>query len=82
MITEVVAEAQKSWIGEKGTSKVDWRSLFSAASDQTLQFYSPLKSNGKLMVAPPLKVFEEGEQEWRNAVVVQFVGRIPNFSLF
>ena len=59
---EVVVGAQKSWIGEEGTSKVDWRSLFSAASDQTLQFYSPLKSNGKLMVAPPLKVFEEGNK--------------------
>ena len=69
-------------MGDEGTSKVDWRSLFSAAPDQTLKFYSPLKSNGKTMVAPPREVFEEGEQEWRNAVVVQFVGRIPNFSLF
>ena len=35
-----------------------------------------------MVVSPPTEVFEEGELQWKNVVVVQFVGRIPNFSLF
>ena len=34
------------------------------------------------MVSLPKDVFEEGETIWQNAVVAQFIGRIPNFSLF
>ena len=70
---------------EKGSTSgkamaTDWRKLFTAAADQTLSFYPPKKSEGKLVV--PSEVFEEGELQWRNAVVVQFIGKIPNFSLF
>ena len=34
------------------------------------------------MISPPKDVFEESETIWQNAVVAQFIGRIPNFSLF
>ncbi|XVE67823.1 hypothetical protein DITRI_Ditri09bG0019400 [Diplodiscus trichospermus] len=60
----------------------NWRKLFSASADQSLNFFPPNVSNGKPYVSPPNEVFEEGELLWRNAVVVQFVRRIPNFSAF
>ena len=63
-------------------SATDWRKLFSPAGDQTLKFYPLEKSEGKLRVALPEEVIEEGEMLWKNAVVAQFVGRIPNFSMF
>lgn len=60
----------------------DWRKLFSASADQSLRFFPPQLTNGKSIVAPPLGVFEEGDLQWKNAIVAQFVGRIPNFSVF
>ena len=38
--------------------------------------------NGKVIVAPPAEIFEEGVDCWKNSVVAQFIGRAPNFSLF
>ena len=67
---------------EKESSLTDWRKLFSASTDQSLQFFPHRKSEGKLTVAPPAEVINEEEQLWKNAVVVQFVGRIPNFGAF
>ena len=60
----------------------DWRKLFPAAADQTLQFFPPQRSEGKVRVSPPAEILEEGELLWRNAVVVQLIGRIPNFGYF
>ena len=61
----------------------DWRMLFSAIADQAMHYYPPpMKLDGEMIVSPPFDVFEEGEQKWHNAIMVQFVGRIPNFSLF
>ena len=51
-------------------------------SNQSLQYFAPRRSKGKLIVAPPTEVINEGEQIWKNAIVVQFVGRIPNFGAF
>ena len=45
-------------------------------------FFPPKPTNGTSIVTPPSGVFEEGELLWKNAVVAQFVGRIPNFSVF
>ena len=59
-----------------------WRSLFTASSDQSMNYFPPQQLNGKMVVSPPKEVFEEGEELWKNAVVAQFIGRIPNFSLF
>ena len=60
----------------------DWRKLFAAASDQSLQFFPPKLHDGTVIVNPPTRIFEEGINCWKNAVVAQFIGRIPNFSLF
>ena len=60
----------------------DWRKLFSASANQSLRFFPPKPTNGTSIVTPPSGVFEEGELLWKNAVVAQFVGRIPNFSVF
>ena len=64
------------------TSATDWRKLFALVGDQALKFYSPKKSEGKIRVAHPEKVIDEGEMMWKNTVVAQFVGRIPNFNMF
>ena len=73
-------------VGEKGkkedVSSTDWRKFFNASADQTLKFFPPQPLNGKSIVVPLSEVFEEGEQKWKYAVVAQFVGRIPNFSVF
>ena len=50
------------------------------STDQTLSFLQPQSSNGRVQI--PSEILEEGELKWRNAVVAQFVGRIPNFSAF
>ena len=60
----------------------DWRKLFNASSDQTMSFFPPEVANGRIVVSPPAEIFEEGELCWRNAVVAQFIGRMPNFSYF
>ncbi|XVE88088.1 hypothetical protein DITRI_Ditri19aG0040500 [Diplodiscus trichospermus] len=65
---------------EEGTR--DWRKLFAVSPDQSMQFF-PLKSeNGKLIVALLDEIFEDGEELWKNTVVVQFVRQVPNFSSF
>ena len=60
----------------------DWRQLFSASPDQSLQYFPPSLENGQLLVQPPDDIFEEGINQWKNVVVVQFIGRIPNYSYF
>ena len=54
---------------EDGSTTTDWRKLFTASADQTLRFFPPQPLNGKSIVVPPKRVFEEGEQTWRYAVV-------------
>ena len=72
--------SERSLTNNNGAPTTDWRKLFSAAIDQTLNYYPPKRTEGKLIV--PSEVIEEGEQQWKNAVVVQFIGKIPNFSYF
>ena len=42
-------------------AQTDWRKLFAASADQTLRYFPPQKTKGKLHV--PAEVFEEGEQK-------------------
>lgn len=49
---------------------------------QSLLYYSPKILNGEPVVAPPQEAFEKGEHQWQNAVVVQVLGKAPNFSFF
>ena len=67
---------------ETRSKVVDWRNLFNAAEDHALQYFLPQTLEGRLVVAPPQNIFEEGESRWQNTVVAQFIGRVPNFSLF
>ena len=60
----------------------DWRKLFSAFVDQTLSFFPPKSSGSNVLVSLPADVYEEGELQWKNVVVAQFVGKISNFSVF
>ncbi|XVE88483.1 hypothetical protein DITRI_Ditri19aG0072900 [Diplodiscus trichospermus] len=59
----------------------DWRKLFARTPDQALQFFQPKIENGTAVVMPPSEIFE-GELYWKDAVVAQFIGHVPNFSLF
>ena len=82
---EIGSEESRGFVNgsEKGNGKAlvtNWRKLFIVAVDQTLSFYPPKKLEEKLVVSS--EVFEEGNLQWRNAVVVQFIGKIPNFRLF
>ena len=56
--------------------------MFPASLNQTLSYFPPQKENGKVVVMPPHEVFAEGEILWKNSVVAQFIGKVPNFSLF
>ena len=80
MIEEGQSSERSTNNNNNATPATDWRKLFSTAVDQTLNFYPPKRTNGKLIV--PSEVIAEGERQWRNAVVVQFIGKIPNFSFF
>ena len=61
---------------------IDWRKLFAASPDQSMQFYPPPVMNGQVLVSSPDDIFEEGIEYWKNAVIAQFIGRISNFSFF
>ncbi|XVF81254.1 hypothetical protein PTKIN_Ptkin15bG0141100 [Pterospermum kingtungense] len=65
-------------------SPLNFKKLFSSieSSDQSLQFFKPKTSDGKKIALPPAEVYAEGKQMWSHAVLAQFVGRAPNFSLF
>ena len=47
-----------------------------------MQFFPPRITNGRIIVEPLFEIFEEGIKCWKNAIVAQFIGRAPNFSLF
>ena len=65
-----------------GWKVADWRSLFFASLDQFLCYFPPQNLNCKIVVSSPNDVFKKGESQWKTFVVAQFIGRIPNFSLF
>ncbi|XVE70927.1 hypothetical protein DITRI_Ditri10aG0109000 [Diplodiscus trichospermus] len=60
----------------------NWWKLFKAPSNHSLEYFPLQIFNGKPVVTPPTEIFVEGEGLWKNAVVAQFIGQIPNFSLF
>ncbi|XVE91311.1 hypothetical protein DITRI_Ditri20bG0143500 [Diplodiscus trichospermus] len=62
--------------------KSNWTKLFAASPSQSLQVFTPQEVEGKVIVAPPIEAFEEGVDLWSNAVVAQFIRKMPNFSLF
>ena len=51
-------------------------------SGSNFELFPPQSLNREVTVLPPIEVIREGELKWRNVVVAQFVGRIPNFSAF
>ncbi|XVF46264.1 hypothetical protein PTKIN_Ptkin03bG0013800 [Pterospermum kingtungense] len=77
--TEGYSSSDKTDSFQKEKSR-DWRKLF--VNDQKLNFVTPKIIDGESVAAPPPITFEKGEQKWKKAVVVQFIGKLPNFSLF
>ncbi|XVE69093.1 hypothetical protein DITRI_Ditri09bG0122700 [Diplodiscus trichospermus] len=75
-------DSSESRIPGSSLEAKDWRKLFAASLDQALQFFPPKILDEKIVVSPPTKIFEEGEDLWRHAVVALFIGQVPNFSLF
>ena len=54
------SDREKSKVENKGeVATSDWRKLFSAATDQTLQFFPPQRSDGKIWVSPLVEILEE-----------------------
>ena len=51
----------------------DWKKLFVAAPDQTLQFFPPQLSNGKVVVSPHIEILEDSVDCWKNVVVAQLI---------
>ena len=47
----------------------DWRKLFVADPDHTLQFFPPKHENGKVIVVPLSEIYDEGVDCWKNALV-------------
>ena len=45
-----------------------------------MKYFPPQLLDGKVVV--PVEVTDEGASQWQNSVVTQFIGRVPNFSLF
>ncbi|KAK8700525.1 hypothetical protein V6N13_018919 [Hibiscus sabdariffa] len=69
-------------MGDSSTATtIDWRKLFAASSDQSLEFFPPEISESELTVKPPKDFFDEGFHMWRNALVGQFISKPPNFSM-
>lgn len=59
-----------------------WSNLFEGSIDPSMEYFPPNRTEGSIRVKPPVGVFEEGEQQWSNALVAQFLGAIPNLSAF
>ncbi|PPR95488.1 hypothetical protein GOBAR_AA25196 [Gossypium barbadense] len=49
-------------ISETSSQVMDWRKLFVANKDQSLQYFPPVNNNGSTMVAPPPEIFGAGVQ--------------------
>ncbi|KAK8571345.1 hypothetical protein V6N13_103472 [Hibiscus sabdariffa] len=60
---------------------MNWRSLFAANKDHSVQFFPPHIENGDVTIRPPTEVFETGICIWKNSLVAQFLGKSPNFNL-
>ena len=62
--------------------KADWQKLFSTSFNQSMEYFPPQIENGQVIVAPLEDIFEKGINQWKDAIMAQFIGRIPNFSYF
>ncbi|XVF79070.1 hypothetical protein PTKIN_Ptkin14bG0189800 [Pterospermum kingtungense] len=49
--------------------------------DQMAPYHPPVKSGDVLQAVPTEEMVVEGEELWNNSLIVQFVGRVPNFSI-
>ncbi|KAK8618723.1 hypothetical protein V6N13_132705 [Hibiscus sabdariffa] len=74
-----MASASRS-VGSSST--MDWKKLFSANEELSLQFFPPLSKDGEVSVTLPLDVFDDGIKCWMNSVVVQFLGKPLPFNVF
>ncbi|KAK8604131.1 hypothetical protein V6N13_096591 [Hibiscus sabdariffa] len=59
---------------------IDWKKVFMGTEDHSLRFFSPGDREGSLLVQPPKQVFEDGDLDWRLALVGQFIGSALNFG--
>lgn len=56
-------------------------SSISSASN-SLACFSPILEEREDLAEPSVEVIEDGEARWKNAVVVQVLGKIPNLNYF
>ncbi|XVF70601.1 hypothetical protein PTKIN_Ptkin11bG0175900 [Pterospermum kingtungense] len=63
---------------------LDFKGLFASSPlmARSLSFFPPILEEEEELAEPPTAVIEDGEARWKDAVVVQVLGKIPNFSYF
>ncbi|KAK8612248.1 hypothetical protein V6N13_092367 [Hibiscus sabdariffa] len=59
---------------------MDWKKLFMGVEDQSLGFFPAQIQDGCAFVKPDPQVFVDGIEDWKNALVGQFIGSTPSFS--
>ena len=66
---ELEGDEMSKSVTQTGGWITDWRKLFVTSTDQSLNYFPPRRSEGKVIVCPSAEVCEEGEWKWRNAIV-------------
>lgn len=62
--------------------KADWRGLFNSdRSLGNLQYFPPVKKDGKVFVSPPNEDVEEGIAKWKTSLVGPFLDKPLPFFL-
>ncbi|KAK8978259.1 hypothetical protein V6N11_063049 [Hibiscus sabdariffa] len=58
---------------------VNWNALFSG---HTLDFYPPVKKDGRTYVQPPQEIIDLGAKQWENALLGNFLGKSLPLGVF
>ncbi|XVF44510.1 hypothetical protein PTKIN_Ptkin02bG0129200 [Pterospermum kingtungense] len=60
---------------------LDWKGLlsFSPSVVWTLSYFLPILEEGEELAEPPIAVTKNGEAMWKDAVVMQLIGKVLNF---
>ncbi|XP_022769140.1 uncharacterized protein LOC111312792 [Durio zibethinus] len=83
VVTAVVEEKNGPITKIQPPNGTVWKSLFKSKTyDGSLYFFTSSCSNGKIVVKPSIKVIEEGINSRNNSLIVQFLGKAPNYSQF
>ncbi|KAK8677025.1 hypothetical protein V6N13_142582 [Hibiscus sabdariffa] len=60
---------------------MNWRNLFAAKNDKSLQFFPPTIADGSVSIGPSIEVFDEGIMVWQGSLVAEFIGAPPSLPV-